>query len=120
MVVGFSHGDSSAMVTKATAYGMEISAEKTKLVIINTSEIKQQIKASGQKLETVISFKYWGSVVSDEGSKSLSCLCLICLLPLILLTTPFFCHVLVILLVYLTLSLLGSLPVSLIAPKLSL
>ena len=32
----------------------------------------------------------------------LSCLCLICLLPLILLTTQFFCHVLVTLLVYLT------------------
>ena len=53
-------------------------------------------------------------------TKSLSCLCLICLLPLILFTTPFFCHVLVTLLVYLTLSLLGSLPISLIAPKLSL
>ena len=48
------------------------------------------------------------------------CLCLIYLLPLILLTTPFFCHIFVTLLVYLTLSLLGSLPILLIAPKLSL
>ena len=47
----------------------------------------------------------------------ISCLCL---LPLILFATPFFCHVLVTLLVYLILSLLGSLPISLIAPKLSL
>ena len=48
-------------------------------------------------------------------TKSLSCLCVIYPLPLMLLTTPFFCHVLVTLLVY-----LGSLPISLIAPKLSL
>ena len=41
-------------------------------------------------------------------TKSLSCLCFIYLLPLILLTTPFFCHILVTLLVNLTLFLLGS------------
>ena len=28
-----------------------------------------QVKVNGQKLETVTSFKYLGSVVSDEGSK---------------------------------------------------
>ena len=47
---------------------MEISAEKTKLTINNTSGINK-IKANGQKLETVTSFKYPVSVVSDEGSK---------------------------------------------------
>ena len=52
--------------------------------------------------------------------KSRFWLCWIYLLPLILLTNPFFCHVLVTLLLYPTLSLLGSLPISLIAPKLSL
>ena len=42
----------------STAYYMEISAEKTKLMTIN-----------GQKRETDTSFKYLGSVVIDEGLK---------------------------------------------------
>ena len=53
----------------STAYGMEISAEKTKLMTNNTSGINTEIKANGQKLETVTSFKYLGSVITDEGSK---------------------------------------------------
>ena len=53
----------------STAYGMEISAEKTKLMTINTSGINTEIKVNGQKLETVISFQYLGSVITDEGSK---------------------------------------------------
>ena len=48
---------------------MEISAEKTKLMTKNTSGIKAEIKLNGQKLETVTSFKYLGSVITDEGSK---------------------------------------------------
>ena len=48
---------------------MEISAEKTKLMTNNTSGINTEIKANGQKLETVTSFKYLGSVTTDEGSK---------------------------------------------------
>ena len=53
----------------STAYGMEISAEKTKLMTNNDTGINKDIKVKGQKLETVTSFKYLGSVVSDEGSK---------------------------------------------------
>ena len=48
---------------------MEISAEKTKLMTNNTSGINTEIKVNGQKLETVTSFKYLGSVITDEGSK---------------------------------------------------
>ena len=48
---------------------MEISAEKTKLMTNNTSGIKTVIKVNGRRLETVTSFKYLGSVVTDEGSK---------------------------------------------------
>ena len=51
------------------AYGMEISAEKTKLMTNNTSGINTEIKVNGWKLETVTSFKYLGSVIADEGSK---------------------------------------------------
>ena len=48
---------------------MEISAEKTKQMTNNTSGFNKEIKVNGQKLETVTSFKYVGSVISDEGSR---------------------------------------------------
>ena len=53
----------------STAYGREISAEKTKLMTNNTSGINTEIQVNGQKLETVTGFKYLGSVITDEGSK---------------------------------------------------
>ena len=53
----------------STAFCIEISAKKTKLMTNNTSGINTEIKVNGQKLETVISFKYLGSVMTDEGSK---------------------------------------------------
>ena len=52
----------------STAYGMEISAEKTKLMTNSTSGINTEIKINGQKLETVTSFKYLGLFISDKGS----------------------------------------------------
>ena len=48
---------------------MEISAEKTKLMTNNTSGTIIDIKVNGQKLKASTSFKYLGSVISDEGSK---------------------------------------------------
>ena len=53
----------------STAYGMEISAETTKLMKINTSGINTGIILNGQKLETVTSFKYLGLVMNEEDSK---------------------------------------------------
>ena len=53
----------------STVYGMEIVAEKTKLMISNTSGINTEIKVNGQMLETVTSFKYLGSVITDDSSK---------------------------------------------------
>ena len=44
----------------STAYCMEISAEKTKLMTNSSSGINTEIKVNGQKLETVTSFKYLG------------------------------------------------------------
>ena len=55
--------------TTSTKYGMEISAEKTKLMTNNIKGISLDVRIGGQKLETVQSFKYLGSVVMDEGSK---------------------------------------------------
>ena len=53
----------------STAYGMEISAKKTKLMTNSTNGIDTEIKVNGQKLETVTSFKYLGLVITDESSK---------------------------------------------------
>ena len=47
-----------------TTYGMGIGAEKTKLMTNNTSGLNTEIKINGQKLETVTSFKYLGSVIN--------------------------------------------------------
>ena len=49
----------------STAYGIVVSAEKTNLITNNTSGINKEIKVTGQKLETVTSFKYLGSVTTD-------------------------------------------------------
>ena len=51
----------------STAYGTEVSAEKTKLMTNNTSSINKEIKVNGQKLKTVTSFKYRGSVNSNNN-----------------------------------------------------
>ena len=44
----------------STAYGMKISAEKTKLMTNNTSGINTEIKVNGQRTKAVTSFKYLG------------------------------------------------------------
>ena len=53
----------------STSYGMEISAENTKLMTNNAQGISTEIKVNGQRLETVTSFRYLGSIITDEGSK---------------------------------------------------
>ena len=53
----------------STAYSMDISAERTKLMTDNTSGINTETEVNGQKLETVTSFKYLGSVITEEGFK---------------------------------------------------
>ena len=52
----------------STAYSMEISAKKTKLMTNNPSGIITEIEVNGQRLETDTSFKYLGSVTADESS----------------------------------------------------
>ena len=53
----------------STAYGMQISAEKTRLMANNTNGISTHITIDNKKLETVCSFRYLGAIVSDDGSK---------------------------------------------------
>ena len=52
----------------STAYGMQISEEKTKLMT-NTNGISTDIQISNVKLDCVDSFKYLGAIVVEEGSK---------------------------------------------------
>ena len=53
----------------SAAFGMEISAEMTKLVTNNANGISTDIRINGEKLDEVDSFKYLGAVVTDQGSK---------------------------------------------------
>ena len=53
----------------STAYGIDISAEKIKLMTNNTIGINTEIKVNGQRLETVTSFRCLCSVITDEVSK---------------------------------------------------
>ena len=53
----------------STAYGMQISEEKTKLMTNNTNGISTDIRISDVQLDCVDSFKYLGAIVADEGSK---------------------------------------------------
>ena len=55
--------------TAASNYGMEISAEKTKIMHNDSAGITNEIKVKGQPLSTVNSFKYLGATISDDGSK---------------------------------------------------
>ena len=52
----------------STAYRMQISAEKTKLMTNNTNGISSNTRVNGEKLKTNQSFKYLGAIVTDEGS----------------------------------------------------
>ena len=55
----------------STDYGMEVSAEKKKLMTNKTCGINKKIKkkVNEQKLEIFTSFKCLGLVITDEGSK---------------------------------------------------
>ena len=53
----------------STAFGMQINAEKTKLMTNNTNGINTDIKVNGEKPDCVNRFKYLGAIIIDEGSK---------------------------------------------------
>jgi hypothetical protein len=53
----------------STAFGMQINAEKTKLMTNNTNGFSTDIRFNGEKLDCVNRFKYMGAIIADEGSK---------------------------------------------------
>ncbi|GFR73163.1 endonuclease-reverse transcriptase [Elysia marginata] len=50
-------------------FGMEVSAEKTKIMTNSKGSLKREPNVNGQIIESVTKFKYLGSIISDEGSK---------------------------------------------------
>uniref|UniRef100_A0A673J0D1 Reverse transcriptase domain-containing protein n=1 Tax=Sinocyclocheilus rhinocerous TaxID=307959 RepID=A0A673J0D1_9TELE len=54
----------------SSRFGMEISAEKTKLMTNSDKQITTKIEVRRQELEMVSLFKYLGAIISEEGSKT--------------------------------------------------
>ena len=54
--------------TAATTFGMEINADKTK-IMTNNDTLQRDIVIHGQTLETVDHFKYIGAIICDKGSR---------------------------------------------------
>ena len=55
--------------TASRKYGMEINADKTKVMTSNPNGIQNDININDHTLATVSTFKYLGSIISEEGSK---------------------------------------------------
>ena len=61
----------SRLDQSSRAYGMLISAEKTKIMANrNTNGFSKEIKLNNTTLEAVNQFKYLGSIITDEGSRA--------------------------------------------------
>ena len=62
-LMGGSNGElqnlTNRLVGRATACGMEVKIEKSKIVTNSTNKIGADISMNGQKLEEVTSFKYF-------------------------------------------------------------
>ena len=56
------------LVTRASAYGMEVSTEKSKVMVNSTTNISANITMNGDPLEEVTSFKYLGATLSKDGT----------------------------------------------------
>ena len=53
----------------STAFGMQINAEKTKLMTSNTNGFSTDTRVNGEKPDCVNRFKYMEAIIADEGSK---------------------------------------------------
>ena len=58
------------LVDRATAYGKEVSTEKSKIMTNSTNNISAEISKNGQKLEEVTSFKYLGATLCKDDTCS--------------------------------------------------
>ena len=58
------------LVDNSTAYGLEVSIEKRKIMTNSTNDISADISMNGRKLQEVISFKYLGATLCKDGTCS--------------------------------------------------
>ena len=61
------HDITNRLVDGATAYGMDVSTEKSKIMTNSTNNIYAVISMNGQKLEEGTSFKYLGATLCKDG-----------------------------------------------------
>ena len=54
----------------STAFGMQINAEKTKLMTNSTNGFSTDITVNGEKIDCVNRFINLGAIIADEGTKS--------------------------------------------------
>ena len=58
------------LVDRATACGMEVSTDKSKIMTNSTNNISADISTNGQKLEEMSSVKYLGATLCTDGTCS--------------------------------------------------
>lgn len=58
----------NSLANSASAYGMEISSEKSKIMVNSTSSTPANITMNGKTLEEVASFKYLGATLTKDGT----------------------------------------------------
>ena len=58
----------SRLVDEATAYGMEVSTEESKVMTNSANNTSAGISMNGQKLEEVTAFKYLGATLCKDGT----------------------------------------------------
>ena len=56
------------LVNIATAYGMEVNTEKSKIMTNSKNNISADINMSSQKLKEVANFKYLGATLCKDGT----------------------------------------------------
>ena len=58
------------LTARSGAYGMEVSSEKSKVMVNSANNTPAQIHMNGQQLEEVDAFKYLGSTLTKDGRSS--------------------------------------------------
>ena len=73
-LMGGSNGElqdlTNRLVDRATAYGMDVSTEMSKVMTNSVNNISEYISMNGQKLEKVTSFKYLRATLCKDGTCS--------------------------------------------------
>lgn len=57
----------SRLASRSRAYGMEVSSEKSKVMVNSANNTPAQITMNGQQLEVVDAFKYLGATLTKDG-----------------------------------------------------